>query len=99
MLQAGNSPVRIPDEVDSSRTMALGSTQPLTEMNTRNLPGGKKRPERRADILAAFCEPNVCKFWEPQPLATLRVSTACTAIALPYLLLNKQFAKAWTRFV
>jgi hypothetical protein len=36
-----------PDEVDffnlpnhSSRTMALGSTQPLTEMSTRNLPGG-----------------------------------------------------------
>jgi hypothetical protein len=35
-----------PDEVDflnlansSSRTIALGSTQPLTEMSTRNLPG------------------------------------------------------------
>jgi hypothetical protein len=49
MLQAGRSPVRVPDEVDnfnlpnpSSRTMALGSTQPLTEMSTRNLPGGKK---------------------------------------------------------
>jgi hypothetical protein len=24
----------------SSHTMALGSTQPLTEMSTRNLPGG-----------------------------------------------------------
>jgi hypothetical protein len=24
----------------SSRTMALGSTQPLTEMSTKNLPGG-----------------------------------------------------------
>jgi hypothetical protein len=24
-----------------SSTMALGSTQPLTEMSTRNLPGGK----------------------------------------------------------
>jgi hypothetical protein len=39
--------VRIPDEVDffnlpnpSSRTMAPGSTQPLTEMSTRNLHGG-----------------------------------------------------------
>jgi hypothetical protein len=28
----------------SSRTMALGSTQPLIEMSTRNLPGGKGRP-------------------------------------------------------
>jgi hypothetical protein len=61
MLQAGRSPVRIPEEVDifnlpipSSRTMALGSTQPLTEMSTRNLPGGTKRPERRADNLAAI---------------------------------------------
>jgi hypothetical protein len=66
MLQAGRSPVRILDEVDffnlpnpSSRTKALGSTQPLTEMSTRNLPGGKKRPARRADNLAAIYEPNV----------------------------------------
>jgi hypothetical protein len=66
MLQAGRSPVRVPDEVDfyslpntSSRTMNLGSTQPLTEMSTRNLPGGKKRPARRADNLAAICEPIV----------------------------------------
>jgi hypothetical protein len=28
----------------SSRTMALGSTQPLTEMSTRNFHGGKRRP-------------------------------------------------------
>jgi hypothetical protein len=66
MLQAGRAPVRIPNEVDflnlpnpSSRTMALGSTQPLTEMSTRNLPGGKERPVRRADNLAAIYEPNV----------------------------------------
>jgi hypothetical protein len=30
--------------------MALESTQPLTEMNTRNLPGGKGGPARKADI-------------------------------------------------
>jgi hypothetical protein len=66
MLQAGRSPVRVPDEVDffnlsnsSSRTMALGSTQPLTEMSTRNLPGGKKLQVCWADNLAAICEPNV----------------------------------------
>jgi hypothetical protein len=66
MLQAESAPVLIPDEVDfynlpnsSSRTTALGSTEPLTEMSTRNLPGGKKRPARRADNLAAICEPNV----------------------------------------
>jgi hypothetical protein len=67
MLQAGRSPVRVPDEVDflfnlpnpSSHDMALGSTQPLTEMSTMNLPWGKKRPARTADNFAAICEPNV----------------------------------------
>jgi hypothetical protein len=39
--------------------MALGSTQPLTEMSTRKLPGGKRRPARKADNLAAICEPIV----------------------------------------
>jgi hypothetical protein len=29
--------------------MALESTQPLTEMSTRNLPEGKGRPARKAD--------------------------------------------------
>jgi hypothetical protein len=43
----------------SSRTTALGSTQPLTEMSTGHLPGGKKRPARRADNLAVICVPNV----------------------------------------
>jgi hypothetical protein len=37
-------------------TMALGSIQPLTEMSTRNLPGGKGRPTRKADNLVAICE-------------------------------------------
>jgi hypothetical protein len=66
MLQAGRSPVRIPGEVyffnlpnPSGRTMALESTQPLTEMSTRNPPGGKKRPARRADNLASIFVPNV----------------------------------------
>jgi hypothetical protein len=66
MLQAGRSPVRVPDEADflnlpnpSSRTTALGSNQPLTEMSTRNLPGDKKRLARRTDNLAAMYQPNV----------------------------------------
>jgi hypothetical protein len=65
MLQAGRSRVWFPDEVTaffnwpnpSSRIMALGSTQPLTEMSTRNLPRGKGRPARKADNLIAFCKP------------------------------------------
>jgi hypothetical protein len=57
----------IPNEVivffiwpnSSSRTMALGSTLPLTEMSTRNLPGGKGRRARKADNLTTICEPIV----------------------------------------
>jgi hypothetical protein len=37
--------------------MAQGSTQPLKEMSTRNLPGGKGQPARKADNLTAICEP------------------------------------------
>jgi hypothetical protein len=62
---AGSSP----DEVDlfnwsnpTSRTMALGSTQPLTEMSTRNVPGGKGRPAHKGDLIA-ICEPIVWKMW------------------------------------
>jgi hypothetical protein len=59
MLQVGRSPFRVPDEMEifhlpnpSGRTTALGSTQPLTEMTTRNIPRGKKRPALKADNLA-----------------------------------------------
>jgi hypothetical protein len=58
-----NSQIRVPmrsldfsfDLNPSSRTM--GSTQSLTEMSTRNLPGGKGRPARKADNLTSICEP------------------------------------------
>jgi hypothetical protein len=67
MLQAGRSQVRFPMRLldfsielnPSSRTMALGSTQPLTEMSTRNHPGGKGRPALKADNLTALCKPIV----------------------------------------
>jgi hypothetical protein len=39
--------------------MALGSTQSLTEMSTRDLPGVKERPALKADNLTAICEPIV----------------------------------------
>jgi hypothetical protein len=63
MLLAGKSRVRVPMRISfnlhhlSNHTMALGSTQLLTEMSTRNLPGGKGRPERKADNLTGICEP------------------------------------------
>jgi hypothetical protein len=39
--------------------MALGSTQPLPEMSTTNLPGGKGRPTRKVDNLTTIFEPIV----------------------------------------
>jgi hypothetical protein len=53
-----------PDEVTgffnwpnpTSRTMSLGSTQPLTEMSAKNLLEGKGRPARGADKITAICE-------------------------------------------
>jgi hypothetical protein len=39
-----------------SRTMVLESTQLLTEMSTRNLPGGKGGPERKSDNLTTIYE-------------------------------------------
>jgi hypothetical protein len=55
--------------------MAQGSTQPLTEMSTRNLPGGEGWPARKAENLTAICELST-KMWEPQHLTALWVSTA-----------------------
>jgi hypothetical protein len=68
----------IPDDVigffsrsnPSSRTMALGSTQPLTEISTRNL--------HVTDNLTAKCEPTVSQPYGP--------SRALTETDLPFLL-------------
>ena len=48
----------------SDRTMALGSTQPLTEMSTRSISWGWRWPVRRADnltIILCRCQ----EIWEP----------------------------------
>jgi hypothetical protein len=65
MLQAGSSrvwfPMRLLDffnlPIPSSRIMALVTTQPLTQMSTKNLAGCKGRRDREADNLAGICEP------------------------------------------
>jgi hypothetical protein len=58
----------------SGRTMALGSTKPLTEMSTRNISWGWRRPVRRADNLTTF----MCRLsrnlgastsWKPEGLS------------------------------
>jgi hypothetical protein len=43
----------------SSRTMVVGSAQPLTEISTMNLSRVKERPARKAYNLTTTCEPIV----------------------------------------
>jgi hypothetical protein len=63
MLQAGRSWIQFTiksyfsvDIILSTALLALGSTQPLTEMSTRNLPGGKGQPVCEFDNLTYICE-------------------------------------------
>jgi hypothetical protein len=58
---------------NSSLSMALGSTRPLTEMSTRKLPGVPgRRLTTSPSTLSRLCR----KMWEPRRLTTLRASTA-----------------------
>jgi hypothetical protein len=60
--------------------MVLRSTQPLTEMSTRTLPGGKGQPASKADNLTVICEGSVDV---SQPC---RPSRHVTGIAVPYFI-------------
>jgi hypothetical protein len=58
----------------SGHTMARGSTQPLTEMSTRNIFWGWNRPVRRADNLTTFMgwlswNLGASTFWNTQGLS------------------------------
>jgi hypothetical protein len=62
--------------------MALGSTQPLTEMSTRSISWGKKRTVRKADNLTTILG-HCHVIWEPYLPGTLWAPRACNGTALP----------------
>jgi hypothetical protein len=56
--------------LSSSHMMALGPSNTLTEMSTRNLPRGEGRSALKAD-LTVNCELTVYEMWEPRHHTTL----------------------------
>jgi hypothetical protein len=60
--------------------MALGLTQPLTEMSTRNLPGVKGQTASKAENLTAICEPKLSRKY--RSLDVYGLSRPVTEIAL-----------------
>ena len=72
--------------------MALGSIHPVTEMSTRNISWGQRRPVPKADNLPPSCfvvtKSGSLNFLEPS-----RPVQACngTALPLPYVLINQYY--------
>jgi hypothetical protein len=60
----------------SSRTMTVGSTRLITEMSNRNIPGGRGRPERKAQNLTVIPKPIAYKMWKPlRPVTGIALSS------------------------
>jgi hypothetical protein len=70
------------DVFPSDHTMALGLTQPLVKMSTRNIPGGKGGWYMRLTT----SPPSGAKFheiWEPKPPGTLWATLGLLQDSLP----------------
>jgi hypothetical protein len=71
--------------ISVSCIMVRRSTQPLTEISTRNpfFVGCKERPARKAENLTAICEPIIYKMWDPDVSQPCGPPRPVTGIALP----------------
>jgi hypothetical protein len=71
--------------------MALGATQPLTETSTRNIPGDKVLPARKADNFSTICVSRLCRNCDSldvsQPYGPSRLVTGTALLLLLLLLL------------
>jgi len=85
---AGSLPDGVTGIFHSHNPSGLGLAQQLTEMSSRNISWGLRRPVRRADNLTTF----MCRLsWKTGSLSLLEPSgpvQVCAAIAVPFLLLN-----------
>ena len=72
--------------------MALGSTQALTEMSTRSISWGGRRPVRKADNLPPSCavvtKSGNLNFLEPSGPVQ-----ACNGTALPFYLIIPEYGR------
>jgi hypothetical protein len=64
--------------------MALESTQPLTEMSTRSLPGDKGWPALKCDNLTTMCEPIVYKCGSLDVSQPYGPPCPVTGVAMPF---------------
>jgi hypothetical protein len=63
--------------------MALGSTQPVTEISTMNVSEDEGRLAHDTDSLTVICKSSVKKIWEPGRLISLWTSSVVTEISIP----------------
>jgi hypothetical protein len=72
--------------------MALGSTQPLTQMSTRNISWGKGGRCVGLTTLTPSCS-DYLKIWEPQPPGTLRACQGLKWDCFTFLLYLNAYEK------
>jgi hypothetical protein len=83
--------------------MTLGLSKSLTEMSTRNLPGGEggelRAMVREVEKITAICEPIVRRMWEPRRFINISAFAACYRYSFTIFLFVFLFAHISRRLV